>query len=64
MHRGRMTIGRLVLAIMFFGVIFAGLRSGSNDWFKVIYTLTFGPGLLRDLRKTSTTFARRWRLRV
>jgi hypothetical protein len=39
MHRGRMTIGRLLLAIMFFGIIFAGLRSGSNDWFKVIYTL-------------------------
>jgi hypothetical protein len=41
MNRGRMTIGRLLLAIMFFGVIFAGLRSGSNDWFKLNYTLTF-----------------------
>jgi hypothetical protein len=28
-------------AIMFFGIVFAGLRSGSNDWFKLIYTLTF-----------------------
>ena len=41
MRRGRITIGRLLVAIMFFGVIFAGLRSGSNDWFTVIYTLTF-----------------------
>ena len=41
MRRGRSTIGRLLVAIMFFGVIFAGLRSGSNDWFKVIYTSTF-----------------------
>ena len=41
MNRGRMTIGRLLLAIMFFGFIFASLGSGSNDWFKLIYTLTF-----------------------
>jgi hypothetical protein len=41
MNRGRLTIGSLLGAIIFFGIIFAGLRSGSNDWFKSIYTLTF-----------------------
>jgi hypothetical protein len=41
MHHGRFTIARLLGAIMFFGIVFAGLRSGSNDWFKLIYTLTF-----------------------
>ena len=41
MHHGRFTIARLLCAIMFLGIVFAGLRSGSNDWFKMVYTLTF-----------------------
>ena len=41
MHHGRFTIARLLVAIMFFGIVFGGLRSGSNDWFKLIYTSTF-----------------------
>lgn len=41
MRKGRLTIARLLGVILFFGVILAGLRSGSNDWFKSIYTLTF-----------------------
>ena len=41
MHHGRFTIARLLGAIIFFGIVLAGLRSGSNDWFKLIYTMTF-----------------------
>ncbi len=41
MHRGRLTIASLLGAILFCGIILAGLRSGSNDWFKSIYTATF-----------------------
>jgi hypothetical protein len=41
MYQKRPTIAALLVVIAFFGVIFAGLRSGSNDWFKSIYTLTF-----------------------
>ena len=41
MGHDRLTIPRLLIAIVFFGLVFAGLRSGSNDWFKLIYTLTF-----------------------
>jgi hypothetical protein len=41
MGHGRLTITRLLIAIVFFGIVLAGLRSGSNDWFKLIYTLTF-----------------------
>jgi hypothetical protein len=41
MGRGRFTIARLLIAIVFFGIVLAGLRSGSNDSFKLIYTLTF-----------------------
>lgn len=37
----RFTIARLLCVILFFGIGLAGLRSGSNDWFKLIYTLTF-----------------------
>ncbi|WP_406699296.1 hypothetical protein V5E97_10525 [Singulisphaera sp. Ch08] len=41
MRENRLTIARLLGLILFFGVIFAGLRSGSNDWFKLTYSLTF-----------------------
>src|SRR5262245_25907390 len=41
MHHGRLTIAWLLAAIVVLGILFAGLRSGSNDWFKVIYTATF-----------------------
>jgi hypothetical protein len=41
MRRGRLTIASLSGAVIYCGIIFAGLRSGSNDWFKSIYTLTF-----------------------
>ncbi len=41
MHHGRLTIARLLGAIVVFGIFYAGLPSGSNDWFKLIYTLTF-----------------------
>lgn len=40
MHH-RFTIAGLLVAILFFAIVFAGLRSGSNDWCKVIYSLTF-----------------------
>ncbi len=41
MHRGRLTIASLLGAVIFCGIILAGLRSGSTDWFKSIYTATF-----------------------
>ena len=41
MTKGRFTIARLLAAICLLGIVLAGLRSGSNDWFKLIYTLTF-----------------------
>lgn len=41
MRQGRPTIARLLGAVAFSGIVFAGLRSGSNDWFKLIYSLTF-----------------------
>ncbi|SIO60501.1 hypothetical protein SAMN05444166_6416 [Singulisphaera sp. GP187] len=41
MQPPRFTIARLLVLIVFFGIVFAGLRSGSNDWFKLIYSLTF-----------------------
>lgn len=41
MPHPRFTIARLLALILFFGIIFAGLRSGSDDWFKLIYSLTF-----------------------
>src|SRR4051812_23788071 len=41
MPRGRFTIGKLLGVITFCGILLAGLSSGSNDWFKSIYTLTF-----------------------
>lgn len=37
----RVSISGTLGVILFFGIIFAGLRSGSNDWFKPIYSLTF-----------------------
>lgn len=40
-RRSRVTIASLLGVIMFFAIVFAGLRSGSNDWFKLIYSLTF-----------------------
>ncbi len=43
MHHGRFTIARLLGSIMFFGIVLAGLRSGSNDWFKLmLYRLEAG----------------------
>ena len=41
MDHGRLTIGKLAGTISVVGLIFAGLRSGSNDWFKLIYEATF-----------------------
>jgi hypothetical protein len=41
MPRRRITLAALLGVVCFCGVILAGLRSGSNDAFKVIYTLTF-----------------------
>lgn len=41
MRHPRFTIARLLGVILILGLVFAGLRSGSNDWFKLIYTLTF-----------------------
>lgn len=41
MHRSRSTIARLLLAIAYLALVFAGIRSGSNDLFKLNYTLTF-----------------------
>jgi hypothetical protein len=41
MRRSRFTIARLLGAIVILSLFFAGLRSGSNDWFKLIYTLVF-----------------------
>lgn len=41
MSRNRPTIGRLIGVIALLAVLLAGVRSGSNDWFKLIYTATF-----------------------
>ena len=41
MRQSRFTIARMLGIIMLFGIVFAGLRSGSNDWFKLIYSLAF-----------------------
>jgi hypothetical protein len=41
MRKNRFTIARLLGAIVVLAMIFAGLRSGSNDWFTLIYTLVF-----------------------
>jgi hypothetical protein len=41
MYYSRITIASLLGVVLFFGIVFARLRSGSNDWFKLIYTLTF-----------------------
>jgi hypothetical protein len=41
MRHVRFTIAKLLGVVLFFGVVLAGLRSGSNDWFKAIYSLTF-----------------------
>jgi hypothetical protein len=41
MRKSRITIARLLGVIVILGMIFAGLRSGSNDWFKLIYTVVF-----------------------
>lgn len=37
----RFTISRLLGLILVLGLVLAGLRSGSNAWFKSIYSLTF-----------------------
>jgi hypothetical protein len=39
--RHRFTIAGLLITILFFAILFAGLRSGSNDWCKLIYSFTF-----------------------
>jgi hypothetical protein len=39
--RHRFTIAGLLVSILFFAIVFAGLRSGSNDWCKLIYSFTF-----------------------
>jgi uncharacterized membrane protein YccC len=41
MPRGRLTIARLLGLVVFCGIVLGGVRSGSNDSFKSIYTLTF-----------------------
>jgi hypothetical protein len=41
MRRSRFTIAGLLGVIVMLSMFFAGLRSGSNDWFKLIYTLVF-----------------------
>jgi hypothetical protein len=41
MKRSQFTISRLLAVIGACGIVLAGLQSGSNDWFKLIYTLTF-----------------------
>ncbi len=41
MRRSRFTIAGLLGVIVILSMIFAGLRSGSNDWFKLIYTVVF-----------------------
>ncbi len=41
MPRSRFTIAGLLGVIVILSMFFAGLRSGSNDWFKLIYTLVF-----------------------
>ncbi|MHC5540184.1 hypothetical protein ACYOEI_18345 [Singulisphaera rosea] len=41
MFSGRRTIAGLIGIILSCGIVLAGLRSGSNDWFKLIYTSTF-----------------------
>ena len=42
MLRSRLTIASLLVAIVYCGFVFAGLRAGSGAWLKLIYTLTFG----------------------
>jgi hypothetical protein len=37
----RVSLVGLIGVVLLLAIIFAGLRSGSNDWFKSIYTLTF-----------------------
>lgn len=41
MHFRRITIAGLLLIVVFFGVVFAGLRSGTTMWMRSIYTVTF-----------------------
>ena len=41
MARIRFSISHLLCLVGFLGLALAGLRSGSNDWFKSLYTLTF-----------------------
>jgi hypothetical protein len=41
MQNVRFSIARLLGVILTCGILFAGLRSGSNDWFESIYTLAF-----------------------
>ena len=41
MFRRRVTIASLLAVIVFFGVVFAGLRSGTAMWMRSIYTGTF-----------------------
>jgi hypothetical protein len=41
MYRLRLTIASLLVVIVFFGVVLAGLRSGTTVWMRTIYTATF-----------------------
>lgn len=41
MRKSRVTIASLLGLILLCGIFLAGLRSGSNDWVKLTYSLTF-----------------------
>lgn len=41
MRQSRVTIASMLGVVLFFGIVSGGLRSGSNDWFKSVYSLTF-----------------------
>jgi hypothetical protein len=41
MPRTHLTIASLLLVVVFFGVVFAGLRTASDGWLKLVYMLTF-----------------------
>lgn len=41
MPKSRLTIAGLLVLIVILSMLLTALRSGSNDWFKLIYTLVF-----------------------
>lgn len=41
MNRFRFSIASVLMAVVYIAILFAALKSGSNDWFKLVYTATF-----------------------